>query len=69
MSGNRMVRYQVKLTCKQAAELLSQGQDRKLSVPERLTLRMHLAVCQGCRDYGDQLVFMRRALRTYLRRD
>jgi predicted anti-sigma-YlaC factor YlaD len=69
MSGNQMVRYQVKLTCKQAAELLSESQDRKLSVPERLTLRMHLAVCQGCRDYGDQLAFMRRAFRAYLRRD
>jgi predicted anti-sigma-YlaC factor YlaD len=69
MSGNEMVRYEVKLTCRQAAELLSEGYDRRLSLPERLTLRIHLAVCAGCRNYHDQLAFIRRALRNFASRD
>ncbi len=32
------------LSCKQATHLMSEAQDRKLVIGERLQLRMHLAV-------------------------
>jgi hypothetical protein len=51
------------LSCKETARLLSQGEDRKLAFGERVALRLHLAVCKGCRNAGDQLRFLRVAVR------
>jgi Putative zinc-finger len=50
------------LSCKETARLLSQGEDRKLAFGERVALRLHLAVCKGCRNAGDQLRFLRVAM-------
>lgn len=52
------------LSCKQTAYLLSQNQDQPLGLAERLGLRMHLAMCAGCRNLGRQMDFLRRACRT-----
>ena len=56
------------LTCKEASRLISQRQDRELSVGERLALRMHLALCAGCVRVSDQVDFLRRALTRYRER-
>ncbi len=56
-------------TCKHTAELLSQGQDRPLTLPEKISLRLHLLLCDGCRNFSRQLEFMRTALRRYRDRD
>jgi hypothetical protein len=53
------------ITCKDASRLLSQRQDRALVPLERIRLRLHLLVCDACRRFGAQLVFMRRAMRRY----
>ena len=55
--------------CKHTAELLSQGQDRSLTVLEKLRLDMHLLICHRCRNFSRQLAFMRTALRRYRDRD
>lgn len=49
------------LSCKQATELMSQAQDRKLGLPEKLSLRLHLMMCIGCRNFDQQMAFLRRA--------
>jgi hypothetical protein len=51
------------LTCKEATSLASQGLDRRLGVIERISLRLHLAVCAGCSRVAKQFAFMRRAVR------
>jgi hypothetical protein len=51
------------ISCKEAARLMSQGQDRVLSLGERTRLRIHLAICRGCRAFSEQLAFLRRAVR------
>ncbi len=51
------------MNCKQATELMSQGQDRELSGRERLALRLHLLICKGCNNYNKQLAFIRQAMR------
>ena len=51
------------LTCKRASELLSQAQDRRLGWAERLRLRLHLTLCDGCTNFRRQLDLMRGALR------
>lgn len=39
------------LTCKEATQLASRGLDEKLTVRERVSLWLHLAMCRLCRHY------------------
>jgi hypothetical protein len=55
-------------SCREATELLSQAQDRRLTLREKFTLYVHLPLCEGCRNFREQLTFMRQAVREYLRR-
>jgi len=48
-------------SCKEATRLQSEAMDRKLSLFERLGLRLHLCLCKWCRRYGAQLKFLRSA--------
>lgn len=57
------------LTCKDASRLISQRQDREMTVRERLSLRMHLALCAGCVRVSEQVDFLRKALARYAGRD
>lgn len=49
------------LTCKKATQLMSQQLDRPLSRMETLSLRFHLLMCHGCRNFEDQMAFLRNA--------
>lgn len=51
------------LSCEDVTHLLSEAQDRKLLLPEKLHLEMHLAMCKGCRNYRKQMNFLREACR------
>ena len=51
------------LSCKEVTRLVSQGLDRRLGWFERLRLRVHLAICEGCTNFKKQMDFLRRALR------
>ena len=51
------------LSCKEASRLVSQGLDRDLGLLARLRLRLHLAICEGCTNFKQQMDFLRRALR------
>ncbi len=53
------------LRCKEATHLLSEAHDRNLSFSERLQLKMHLAMCTGCRNFKGQMAFLRQACRRY----
>ena len=50
------------LSCKETSRLLSRGEDRKLAFGERVALRVHLVICDGCRNVRDQFKFLRRAV-------
>lgn len=39
------------LSCKEAIKLASQKLDRKLSLWQRIGLRFHVAMCNGCSAY------------------
>lgn len=54
------------LTCKEVTHLLSESQDRKLTLAERLSLEMHLTLCKGCSHFRKQMTFLRLACRRYL---
>jgi hypothetical protein len=49
------------LTCKDASRLQSQSQDQPLRLGERLSLRLHLLICDNCRRFKQQLDLIRRA--------
>ena len=53
------------VSCKEASRLLSQGEDRRLSLGERIKLRLHLVVCTGCMRFKRQIDFTRDAMSRY----
>lgn len=53
------------LRCKEATHLISEQQDRQLAAGERLQLRMHLAMCSGCRNFRAQMNFLRDACKRF----
>jgi len=56
------MRIAIRLSCKEASRLISEGMDRRLSFPERIALRLHVSVCDACSRFTRQLAFLRRAL-------
>jgi hypothetical protein len=53
----------MRLTCREASRLVSQGLDRKLGFGERLALRLHLMICDACTNFKKQVDFLRRAVK------
>ena len=51
------------LSCKETTRLVSEGLDRELAFGERVALRLHLAICLGCRRAGSQMRTLRNAVR------
>ena len=50
------------LSCKEAARLVSQRLDRDLGFGERVMLRVHLTICDGCTNFKDQVAFLRKVM-------
>ncbi|MDV5825339.1 anti-sigma factor family protein [Sphingobium naphthae] len=53
------------LTCHDTSFLLSQSRERPLTLPERMKLRIHLAMCRGCSNFGRQLPRLGDAAKAY----
>jgi hypothetical protein len=51
------------LSCKDVTRLVSRGLDRRLGFAERVKLRVHLAICDGCTTFARQARFIRKATR------
>ena len=51
------------ISCRETTRLVSQGLDRELAFGERVALRVHLAICLGCRRAQRQMALLRRAVR------
>jgi hypothetical protein len=51
------------ISCRESTRLASQALDRELAFGERVSLRVHLAICLGCRRAGRQMAFLRKAVR------
>ncbi|MAT69271.1 MAG: hypothetical protein CMJ58_07060 [Planctomycetaceae bacterium] len=51
------------LSCEDAARLVSDAQERRLTFSERWGLRAHLAICTGCRRFRQQLKAIESAAR------
>ena len=55
------------LNCHNATQLLSESQDRKLKLGERVSLRIHLVICNSCRNFGNQVHILRKISRSYVK--
>lgn len=53
-------------SCRESTRLMSEAQERVLTWGERVTLRLHLLVCAGCRNFGKHLHFLRGAAQAYV---
>ena len=51
------------LNCKDVSRMLSDSQDLSLPAAQRARMRLHLVVCEACRNVNDQFGFLRRAMR------
>jgi predicted anti-sigma-YlaC factor YlaD len=52
-----------KLSCKQVARILSDGLDAELAPAERTRLRLHMVICEACRNVEQQFDLLRRLVR------
>jgi len=52
----------IQLDCQDVSRLLSRAQDESLPAGERARLRLHLILCETCRNVDEQLQFIRRAM-------
>lgn len=53
------------LNCRNVTKLCSEELERDLSLQERIGLRMHLLMCGACRNFRDQMRFLRAAFRRF----
>lgn len=53
------------LSCRKAAQLLSQARERTLREDERKALDHHLGQCLQCRNFSSQLEFLQKAAKLF----
>lgn len=51
--------------CKEVTRRASESLDRKLSLHERVGMRIHLLICKHCSRYWEQLLILREAIRLH----
>jgi hypothetical protein len=52
-------------TCREVTHLVLEGEDRTLTIGERVVLRLHLMACRACPRFVRQVRFMREAMRAW----
>ncbi len=57
--------YPLRRTCKEVTALVIAREDRALPLPERLALRLHMAMCQACPTFERQVLTMRNAMQQW----
>jgi len=53
------------MNCQQATRLMSEAQERPLSLREKVALKLHLLICSGCKNFSLQIPFLSQAMRAY----
>lgn len=52
-------------TCREVAALLVAREDRALGLSDRLTLRMHMLICDTCPRFERQILSMRNSMQQW----
>lgn len=53
----------LQIDCREVSRLLSAGLEGALEPSVRARMRLHLSVCEACRNVEEQMAFLRRAMR------
>lgn len=53
------------LNCHEVTRLLSEAQERPLSLADRARLKLHTMMCAGCRNFEHQMQTLREAMRRF----
>lgn len=53
------------INCQHATRLLSDAQERELSLKDRASLKFHVMMCSGCRNFGKQMGTLRDIAHNY----
>jgi len=56
------------LNCHDATRLMSEAQERELSLMERMSLKFHVSMCSGCKNFKEQMSTLRSMSRNYTKR-
>lgn len=59
----------LRLRCNEVSRLLSERQDATLPPAERAKLRLHLVMCDACRNVEQQMGFLRQAIQRMASRE
>jgi predicted anti-sigma-YlaC factor YlaD len=57
------VNADTKLSCREVARILSDGLDAEMAPAERTRLRLHMVICDACRNVEQQFDLLRRLVR------
>jgi hypothetical protein len=52
----------IDIDCKQMARLISDSLDRPMPPAERTRMRLHMVLCETCRNVDEQMGFLRRTM-------
>ena len=53
------------MNCEKATRLISESQERALSLTEKINLKMHVMMCSGCKNFSLQVPFLSKAMKSY----
>ena len=53
------------LNCREITALYSESLERELNLAERMSVRMHVTMCSGCRIFGKQMKTLRLVARAF----
>lgn len=53
------------LNCHDATRLMSESQERPLSLMQRMSLKLHVSMCSGCKNFNEQMKVVRLMTRSY----
>lgn len=57
------------MNCQEATRLMSEAQDRKLTLAEAAELKFHNMICKGCRNFNQQMQDLRFMMRNFARNE
>lgn len=57
------------LNCRDVSVLISRQHEQPLTTGEKFWLRLHLYICDGCRNLKNNMRVMRAAMKRYLDKD
>lgn len=52
-------------SCKEVARLISLSQEQKLSLSQRMELKLHFSLCNKCKRLDDNMKTLRKALKQF----